>query len=59
VAHRLSTVADADIIYVVEDGRIVEQGRHAELIARGRTYARLYALQGGEVGAIEGARARA
>ena len=59
VAHRLSTVADADIIYVVEDGRIVEQGQHAELIARGRTYARLYALQGGELGVIEGARARA
>jgi subfamily B ATP-binding cassette protein MsbA len=59
VAHRLSTVADADIIYVVEDGRIVEQGQHAELIARGRTYARLYALQGGELGMVEGARARA
>ncbi|MBV8538611.1 MAG: ABC transporter ATP-binding protein [Alphaproteobacteria bacterium] len=60
VAHRLSTVADADIIYVVEDGRIVEHGQHAELIARGRTYARLYALQGGgELGVIEGARARA
>ena len=60
VAHRLSTIADADIIYVVEDGRIVEQGAHGELIARGRTYARLYALQGGgDVGSVEGARARA
>jgi len=59
VAHRLSTIADADLIYVIEDGRVIEQGRHAELIARGRTYARLYALQAGETGAVEGARARA
>ena len=59
VAHRLSTIADADLIYVIEDGRVVEQGRHAELIARGRTYARLYALQAGDSGAVEGARARA
>lgn len=59
VAHRLSTVADADIIYVVEDGRIVEQGAHGELIARGRTYARLYALQGSDLGTVEAARARA
>jgi subfamily B ATP-binding cassette protein MsbA len=59
VAHRLSTIADADIIYVVEDGRIVEQGAHGELIARGRTYARLYALQSSDLGTVEGARARA
>ncbi|MBI3452919.1 MAG: ABC transporter ATP-binding protein [Rhodospirillales bacterium] len=45
VAHRLSTVAGADIIYVIEDGRVAEQGRHAELIARGGAYARLYAMQ--------------
>ena len=45
IAHRLSTVVDADIIYVVEAGRITEQGSHAELLARGGAYARLYALQ--------------
>ena len=45
VAHRLSTVVDADVIYVIGDGRVVEQGRHAELVARGGLYARLYASQ--------------
>ncbi len=45
IAHRLSTVVDADIIYVMEEGQIVEQGSHAELLARGGHYARLYALQ--------------
>ncbi len=45
IAHRLSTVVDADIIYVMDKGRIVEQGSHSELLARGGHYARLYALQ--------------
>jgi subfamily B ATP-binding cassette protein MsbA len=45
IAHRFSTVVDADVIYVIEAGRIVESGRHAELLARGGPYARLYALQ--------------
>ncbi len=45
IAHRLSTVVDADIIYVMDSGRVVESGSHAELLARGGAYARLYAIQ--------------
>jgi ATP-binding cassette, subfamily B, bacterial MsbA len=45
IAHRLSTVVDVDLIYVMDAGRIVESGTHAELLARGGTYQRLYALQ--------------
>jgi ATP-binding cassette subfamily B protein len=45
IAHRLSTVRAADVIAVVEGGRIVEQGRHAELLARGGLYADLYRTQ--------------
>ncbi|HZA24258.1 MAG TPA: ABC transporter ATP-binding protein, partial [Dehalococcoidia bacterium] len=48
---RLSTILAADVIYVVDHGRIVEYGTHAELVARGGLYARLYEeqFQGGQV----------
>jgi subfamily B ATP-binding cassette protein MsbA len=42
IAHRLSTVVDADRLYVLDAGHVVESGTHAELIARGGLYARLY-----------------
>jgi ABC-type multidrug transport system fused ATPase/permease subunit len=45
VAHRLSTIQDVDRIYVMHRGRIVEQGRHAELLAARGAYHRLYQLQ--------------
>jgi ATP-binding cassette, subfamily B, bacterial MsbA len=45
IAHRLSTVQGADLICVVDRGRIVESGRHAELLARNGLYARLHAMQ--------------
>ncbi len=45
IAHRLSTILAADVIFVVENGRIVEHGRHAMLLARGGAYAKLYLEQ--------------
>ncbi|MEU9335805.1 ABC transporter ATP-binding protein [Streptomyces sp. NPDC048290] len=45
IAHRLSTIRDADTILVMENGAIVEQGAHGELVAAGGAYARLYRAQ--------------
>jgi ATP-binding cassette subfamily B multidrug efflux pump len=45
IAHRLSTVRNADLICAVQDGRIVEQGRHEDLLAKGGLYRELYEKQ--------------
>ena len=45
VAHRLSTIRSADVILVMKDGKIIEQGKHTELLAKGGFYAELYNSQ--------------
>jgi ATP-binding cassette subfamily B protein len=45
IAHRLSTILAADVILVLNEGRLVESGNHAELLARGGLYASLYETQ--------------
>lgn len=49
ITHRFSTVAAADLIIVLHDGRIIERGSHEQLLARNGQYADLYRLQGPRV----------
>jgi ATP-binding cassette subfamily B protein len=59
IAHRLATVLEADRIVVMDQGRIVETGRHEDLTARGGLYARLAALQFDEARALSAAEGKA
>jgi len=53
IAHRLSTIRAADLILVVEDGRIVERGTHAELLAAEGRYEELYRTQFAEAATVK------
>jgi ATP-binding cassette subfamily C protein CydCD len=54
IAHRLSTVMNADLIIVMERGKVVESGTHSELLARGGLYAQLVSHQLSGVGTAKG-----
>ena len=49
VAHRLSTIKDADIIHVIEDGKLESTGTHEELLKKSKTYKNLYLIDSNEV----------
>ena len=53
IAHRLSTVRGADVIFVVQDGSIIEKGKHEQLLAQGGLYSELYELQFDQQGSLE------